>query len=163
MWKWLEFRHSTQPITTAQKHKWILKEVNYVGLQITIKMILKYFDKEIFRNTAICFRPELEHCTPVWLLHLTHIDLLEEVQRRATKTVPEVKRKRSYTGEGWRPWNSPTVEVNRFEKRWYESLLSKFSRYISARGRNKNLRVRKEVKRYLYSNRLVEEATSRKC
>ena len=52
-----------------------------------------YMDKEIFRllYTALV-RCHLEYCAVVWNPHLLkYIDMLEEVQIRATKMVPELK------------------------------------------------------------------------
>ena len=74
------------------KHiKEIVKKANQrIGL---IKRGFDCLDKEMFMNLyPVLIRPLLEYCVQVWSPHKQRdIDLLERVQRRATKIVPALK------------------------------------------------------------------------
>ena len=58
-----------------------------------IKIGFACLDKEMFMNLyPVLVRPLIEYCVQVWSPHMQkHIDLLEGVQRRATKLVPELR------------------------------------------------------------------------
>ena len=58
-----------------------------------IKIGFECLDKEMFMNLyPVLVRPLIEYCVQVWSPHMQkHIDLLEGVQRRATKLVPELR------------------------------------------------------------------------
>ena len=60
-----------------------------------IKLGFACMDKQIFMNLyPVLVRPLLEYCVQVWSPYKRkHIDLLEGVQRRATKLVPEIRGK----------------------------------------------------------------------
>ena len=60
-----------------------------------IKLGFACMDKQIFMNLyPVLVRPQLEYCVQVWSPYKRkHIDLLEGVQRRATKLVPEIRGK----------------------------------------------------------------------
>ena len=76
------------------KHiKEIVNKANrMVGL---IRIGFTYMDKEMFMNLyPVLVRPLLEYCVQVWSPHKQkHIDLLEGVQKRATKLVPGMREK----------------------------------------------------------------------
>ena len=58
-----------------------------------IKIGFACLDKEMFMNLyPVLVRPLIEYCVQVWSPHMQkHIDLLEGVQKRATKLVPELR------------------------------------------------------------------------
>ena len=58
-----------------------------------IKIGFACLDKEMFMNLyPVLVRPLIEYCVEVWSPHMQkHIDLLEGVQKRATKLVPELR------------------------------------------------------------------------
>ena len=60
-----------------------------------IKIGFACLDKEMFMNLyPVLVRPLIEYCVQVWSPYKQkHIDLLEGVQRRATKLVPELRNK----------------------------------------------------------------------
>ena len=66
----------------------VVKKAN--SLMGMIRRSFLYLDKDMFRRlfTAIV-RPHLEYGAPIWNPHFKkHIDLIESVQRRATKLIP---------------------------------------------------------------------------
>ena len=75
-----------------EKHiKEIVNKANrMVGM---IKIGFSYLDKDMFMNLyPVLVRPLLEYCVQVWSPNKQkHIDLLEGVQRRATKAVPGLR------------------------------------------------------------------------
>ena len=58
-----------------------------------IRRTFHYIDSDTFRLLfSSIIRPHLEYAAPVWNPHLQkHIDMIENVQRRATKLVPGLK------------------------------------------------------------------------
>ena len=73
-----------------QINKCVTKANAMVGM---IKRTFSHIDKEIFMATFKVFvRPILEYCQQVWSPHYSKdIELLEQVQRRETKLIPELK------------------------------------------------------------------------
>ena len=58
-----------------------------------IKHTFSHIDKEMFISLySTLVRPQLEYCPQVWSpYHMSDVKLLEDVQRRATKMVPELQ------------------------------------------------------------------------
>ena len=74
--------------------KHIKNIVNRANSVLRIRYSFECLNKRMFLNlyTAL-IRPLIEYCVQVWSPHLIkHISLIEGVQRRATKTVPELKK-----------------------------------------------------------------------
>ena len=87
--------------------KTIVKKANrMLGL---IRIGFSCLDKEIFMNLyPVLVRPLLEYCVQVWTPYKRkYVNLLEGVQRRATKLVPELKNlqhEEDSKGSGWQLW-----------------------------------------------------------
>ena len=70
--------------------------VNKANRNLAIaRKTFEYMDEEIFKNIFKgLVRPHLEYAAPVWSPHkIKHIDIIENVQRRATKMVPGLSNK----------------------------------------------------------------------
>ena len=67
-----------------------------------IRRSFSYLDKEMFTNLyKSLVRPHLEYANVIWHpMYKKQLKLLEDVQRRATKILPELKEK-TYTEQGW--------------------------------------------------------------
>ena len=71
--------------------KHITEKVNKANSIIgVIRRTLEYLDLKTFRMLYVSLvRPHLEYANPVWNPYLKkHIDMLENIQRRATKLIP---------------------------------------------------------------------------
>ena len=75
-----------------EKH--IVEKVNKANMIVgIIRRTFEYMDKKVFRSlyTALV-RPHIEYANQVWSPHLKkHIDMIENVQKRATKQIPGLK------------------------------------------------------------------------
>ncbi len=157
------FKVSKQCIKAAKKGNQIL------GL---IKRTITCRSKEIIgRLYKSLVRPHLEYCIQAWRPHLVKdIDILEKVQRRATRMIRECTGKTyderltmvGLTTLECRRVRADLLEVFKILK-GYEGVEEKlfFSRHISnTRGHSMKLykdRVNRDVLKYSFANRVIEQ------
>ena len=140
-----------------------------------IKIGFACLDKEMFMNLyPVLVRPLIEYCVQVWSPYKQkHIDLLEGVQRRATKLVPELRNKtyeKRLEGLGLISLEERRVRGDMIET--YKIMTGKedvkrdiFFELAPARGdpeiaRNAKIyrkRVNQNKRKYFFSQRVVEK------
>ena len=120
-------------------------------------------------------RPHLEYCVQAWRPHFIHdINMLEAVQRRATKMIPELRNK-SYSERPkalnmfsfeYRLLRGDLIEVFKIfkgiDKVDYSNMF-KFGDNIRNRGHFLKLdkpRCNIDIRKYFFSNRVVDEWNS---
>ena len=149
-------------------------QVNKANRNLAIaRKTFEYMDEEIFKHIYKgLVRPHLEYAVPVWSPHLVkHIDIIENVQRRATKLVPGLSSK-SYENR-LRHLKIPTLAYRRVrgdmiqvfkllqDKEGYDETLPQLLTKSDStlRGHNKRLqteRYNKDIRKYSFNLRVCK-------
>ena len=138
-----------------------------------IRRTFQYLDKITFKMLYTSMvRPILEYANPVWCPYkLKHVDMLENVQRRATKLIPGMK-DMSYS-ERLEKLNLPSLSYRRHRGdliEVYKILTDKYDREVSSNffelryegtTRGHSLKIYKErsrlnIRKYSFKNRIVD-------
>ena len=154
------------------KHiKEIVNKANrMVGL---IRIGFACLDEEIFMNLyPVLVRPLLEYCVQVWSPYKQkYIDLIENVQRRATKLVPGLRRKtydqrldklkltrlveRRYRGDMIHAYNIMTNKGDYKRERFFQLARERGDPELHTGLKMYKKRARKSVRRNFFSQRVI--------
>ena len=157
---------SSQCVAAANSANKILGMINRTIVNKDTRIILKLYQSLV--------RPKLEYCIQAWRPYLQKdIDLMEKVQRRATRMMTKDKnlsyhdrlKKFGLTTLETRRLRGDLIEVFKFFKGYYNVDFNKFFQLSSTHLRGHKLkmykpRVHLDIRKYFFSVRVIDEWNS---